>query len=183
MGKKTQTKTFITKLLIGFSVFAITMTSFTQITLAGDPPAAETAPEVAPEAAVEPGEETPPSGDATAAIDTSSLESFDVGDYLKVTDAEDPNKTQGQDYMTNTQYSSPIIGFALIIIDFLIKVIGTVCVVFIIVGGVLMMSSQGDDSRIQKGKTIITQAIIGLIIAFSSYILVSFVQSLLYVAN
>ena len=170
MSKKTQTKTFITKLLIGFSVFIMAMTSFTQITLAveGD------APTTGAEGAATPGTENP---DASAGIDTSSLESFDVGDYLQVSG-------QDQAYMETTEAQpSSIIGFALIIIDFLIKVIGTVCVVFIIVGGVLMMSSQGDDSRIQKGKTIITQAIIGLVIAFGSYILVSFVQSIIYVAN
>jgi len=53
--------------------------------------------------------------------------------------------------------------------------------VLIIIGGMLMLASEGDDNRIQKGKTIITQAIIGLILALTSYILVTFVQSLLYV--
>ncbi len=46
-----------------------------------------------------------------------------------------------------------------------------------------MMSSEGDDNRVQKGKTILTQAIIGLVLAFSSYVLVTFVQSLLYVSG
>ena len=71
--------------------------------------------------------------------------------------------------------------FLLGIIDFLSKVIGTVAIILVIIGGALMLVSEGDDNKIQKGKTILTQAIIGLIIALSSYILVTFVQSLLYV--
>ncbi|HAU40303.1 MAG: hypothetical protein UV80_C0001G0061 [Candidatus Peregrinibacteria bacterium GW2011_GWF2_43_17] len=104
-----------------------------------------------------------------------SLGSFDVGELLTT-------EGQEQGYLDDED-QAPILGFILDVIDFLIKVIGTFCMILIIIGGLLMLSSQGDDSKVQKGKAIITQAIIGLILSLTSYILVTFVQSLLYVQS
>ncbi len=106
-------------------------------------------------------------------FNSGALSNFDVGEYLKVGDQE-------HSYL---QDDRPIISFILTIIDFLAKVIGTVAVLLIFIGGALLMASEGDDNRIQKGKAIIFQAIVGLILAITSYLLVSFVQSLLYVQN
>jgi len=127
--------------------------------------------------------DTPPAEDATSAPpasvnnDSTILDSFKVTDYLTVPDKQE------QTYLTNNSENSPLIQFLLLIIRFLSQLIGTISMVLIIIGGLLMVASEGDDNRIQKGKTIILQAIIGLILALSSYILVTFVQSLLYVST
>lgn len=105
-----------------------------------------------------------------------SLESFNVTDFLTV-----PGE-QGQSYLADTEVS-PILAFILTIINFLSKVIGTVAILLIIIGGLLLLASEGDDNKVQKGKGIIVQAIIGLIIALASYMIVTFVQSLLYVQS
>lgn len=107
--------------------------------------------------------------------DSTVLDSFSITDYLTVPGSQD------QTYLTNDSEQSPLTQFILLIIKFLSQLIGTISMVLIIIGGMLMLASEGDDNRIQKGKTIILQAIIGLILALTSYILVTFVQSLLYV--
>lgn len=112
--------------------------------------------------------------DSTATYDDTG--SFNVGELLTTEDQE-------QGYLDNEAGRAPILSFILDIIDFLIKVIGTFCMVLIIIGGLYMLSSEGDDSKVQKGKAIITQAIIGLVISLTSYLLVTFVQSLLYVQS
>ncbi|MBU1019013.1 MAG: hypothetical protein ABII07_00950 [Patescibacteria group bacterium] len=113
---------------------------------------------------------------AAATQNTAALESFSVTDYLTI-----PGE-QEQVYL-NDENNSPIIAFLLMIINFLSQIIGTVAIGLIIIGGLFLLASEGDDSRVQKGKTIIVQAIIGLIIALASYIIVTLVQSLLYVQS
>ncbi len=115
-------------------------------------------------------------GDASTDHDSTVLDSFDVTQYL-TTDG------QNQTYLESDDENSPIIQFILLVIKFLSQLIGTASMVLIVIGGLLMLASEGDDNRIQKGKTIILQAIIGLVLALSSYILVTFVQSLLYVST
>jgi len=113
--------------------------------------------------------------------DSTVLDSFSITTYLAVPQSDEAEGSQDQTYLTNDSEQSPLTQFILLIIKFLSQLIGTISMVLIIIGGMLMLASEGDDNRIQKGKTIITQAIIGLILALTSYILVTFVQSLLYV--
>ena len=57
---------------------------------------------------------------------------------------------------------------------------GAIAMLLIIIGGLYMLSSEGEDDKIQKGKGILTAAIIGLVISMFSYIIVRFVQSIFY---
>ena len=118
---------------------------------------------------------------ASTSHDSTVLDSFSITTYLTVPQSDEAEGSQDQTYLTNDSEQSPLTQFILLIIKFLSQLIGTISMVLIIIGGMLMLASEGDDNRIQKGKTIITQAIIGLILALTSYILVTFVQSLLYV--
>ena len=54
-------------------------------------------------------------------------------------------------------------------------IIGVVAVIFIIVGGVNYMTSQGDPSKITKGKKIMITGIVGLIICVIAFAIVNFV--------
>lgn len=54
-------------------------------------------------------------------------------------------------------------------------IIGIVAVVIIIVGGVNYMTSQGDPSKITKGKKIMITGIVGLIICVIAFAIVNFV--------
>lgn len=47
--------------------------------------------------------------------------------------------------------------------------IGGVALIFIIYGGYLIMTSQGDPIKLEKGKSYVVSAIIGLILAISGF--------------
>jgi cysteine-rich repeat protein len=56
-----------------------------------------------------------------------------------------------------------------------ITMVGVVAVVFIIFGGFMWMTAGGNPDRLKKAKSILTNAIIGLLIVFSSFAIVQFV--------
>jgi len=69
------------------------------------------------------------------------------------------------------------------IIKIMAQALGTFAVLILIVGGLLMITSQGDENRLQKGKNIVFYTILGIIMAFTAYILVQFVISILFTAT
>lgn len=74
----------------------------------------------------------------------------------------------------------PLVKVILDTIDKAILIIGSVAILAIVIGGVFMIISSGNDTLLQRGKTIFLYAIIGLLVAFTSYIITSFVQSLFF---
>lgn len=56
----------------------------------------------------------------------------------------------------------------------IIGVIGIVAVIFIIIGGVNYMTSQGDASKLQKAKNTILYAVIGLVVCVLAFLIVNF---------
>lgn len=54
-----------------------------------------------------------------------------------------------------------------------LSIIGSFALLMFVYGGVLWMTSRGDTKQIQKGKDTLTWAILGLVIIFSSYVLVN----------
>ncbi|MFT7184247.1 MAG: hypothetical protein ACI9QC_000585 [Oceanicoccus sp.] len=75
---------------------------------------------------------------------------------------------------------SPLTALILKIINILTLLVGTFAFVMILIGGFIFATSGGDESRVDKGKSLLTQAIVGLVFAFLSYSIVVFVQSFLY---
>lgn len=61
------------------------------------------------------------------------------------------------------------------IIRWTLGILALVAVAFIIYGGILWLTSQGDERRIEKAKRVITSAVIGLIIVLLSWALVAFI--------
>src|SRR5258708_14219420 len=53
-----------------------------------------------------------------------------------------------------------------------ISIIGGVAVLFIIIGGYLILTSQGNPSQLQKGRNYIVYAVIELVLAAFGYVLV-----------
>lgn len=111
--------------------------------------------------------------------DLSDTESFDVYHILTAGDGEDAEDQQGQGYLGDTD-NPPLTVFILDIINFITRIIGAFAMILIILGGLMMIVSEGDENRLQKGKGILEAAIIGLIISLMSYVIVRFVQSLFY---
>ena len=63
------------------------------------------------------------------------------------------------------------------IVNVVIGALGIVCVIMMIVGGINYMTSNGDSSKVKKGKDTIFYGIIGLIICILAVVIVNFVIS------
>jgi len=65
------------------------------------------------------------------------------------------------------------------VIKILLSFVGMLSVIFIVVGGFMYVLSTGDPSRIQRAKSIVQNAIIGLIISLVSFAAVTFIAEAL----
>ena len=61
------------------------------------------------------------------------------------------------------------------VIKAVLGIVGSLALVMFIYGGITWMTSAGNAEKVQKGKDILVWAAIGLIIIFTSYVLVRFV--------
>lgn len=69
-----------------------------------------------------------------------------------------------------------IIGF---ILKSLFGLLGVIFFLLMIYAGFLWMTSRGNESKIEKAKSILTASIIGILIVFTSYIVTVFTVSIL----
>jgi len=76
-----------------------------------------------------------------------------------------------------------ILSFAGTIANFILGIVGSLALLFFIYGGVMMLISAGSSDRVNKGKTILKNAIIGLVIVFASWLIIKFVYQLLGIEN
>ncbi|EKD47995.1 MAG: hypothetical protein ACD_65C00179G0001 [uncultured bacterium] len=66
------------------------------------------------------------------------------------------------------------------VIDFLIKLVGTIALVLIVVSGFRLVVSAGNDNAITKSKDMLKFAIIGLVVSLLAYIIVAAIRGLVY---
>jgi len=118
------------------------------------------------------GETTPPPSNK----DVVDIKPFEVSKYLKI--------DQGQTYLekntTGDAKEGALVKFIIMLITLLTQIIGSFALVVIIAGGITLMVSHGNQNMQTKGKEMIKFAILGLVIAFMSLIIITFVQSLFY---
>ncbi len=102
--------------------------------------------------------------------------SFDVNKYLKL--GKQTSLVPGG--KSTSQTPTGIKGFAVYVIDLFVKVIGSLALIIFIAGALLTITSEGKEDRLEKGKTAMLYAVIGMVIALMSFIIVTFVQSIFY---
>ncbi len=61
------------------------------------------------------------------------------------------------------------------VINVIVGMVGVVAVVMMIIGGITMTTSQGDTSKVTKGKNTLIFGIVGLIVAILAFAIVNFV--------
>ncbi|MBR5647914.1 hypothetical protein IKW73_03225 [Candidatus Saccharibacteria bacterium] len=61
------------------------------------------------------------------------------------------------------------------VINVVIGILGLVCVIVMIIGGINYMTSAGDAAKVKKGKDTILYGLIGLVICVLAYALVNWV--------
>jgi hypothetical protein len=125
---------------------------------------------------------------SAATTEDSGFESFDVGNILSnpSSDAEGENSSlldslqEKAEASSTDQIDSPLIAGILRVINIMMLLIGTFAFVTLFIGGIMMVTANGEEGKIDRSKAILTQSIFGLIIAFMSYFIVTFVQSFFY---
>lgn len=118
--------------------------------------------------------------DKSAQIKDSS--SFDVFDIFSPEEPEDGDEITESDILSEAEAAgtSPAGIIILRAINILSLLIGTFAFVMIIIGGFMFATAGGEESKVDRGKAILLQSIFGLIIAFLSYMIVTFIQSFFY---
>jgi len=104
---------------------------------------------------------------------------FDVFDIFSTSDEEETDADTVTKEAT-TKGTSPAGLIILKAINILSLLVGTFAFVMIIIGGFMFSTAGGEQNKIEKGKSILEQAVLGLVIAFFSYMIVAFIQSFFY---
>lgn len=63
------------------------------------------------------------------------------------------------------------------IIGMVLSFVGVIFLIIIIYSGIMWMTAMGNDQKVEKAKTMVINATIGLIIVFSAYAITNFVGS------
>ncbi len=82
------------------------------------------------------------------------------------------------DHHVNPINATSFIDFAFRLIQVFLGIIGAFAVLFIIIGGFQVATSNGNPEAVTKGKLTITWAVVGLLVALLSFSLVAIVQNL-----
>lgn len=101
----------------------------------------------------------------TAMAQNASNQSFSISNLV----------AKGQEDQQNN-----IAAYIVNLINILSLIIGSFALLAIIVGGIRLLTSGGSEDGQTKGKSMIVQALIGLVVAFAAYFITAGVQSLLY---
>jgi hypothetical protein len=122
----------------------------------------------------------------TVFADTSGYDlakdNFNVGEVLTLNESKGDKKQASGYFSDAAEGGSPLVSFILTIINFATAIIGSIAVLIMIVTGFRLMAAQGEQEAINNAKEHLKYAVIALILAFSSYIIVIFAQSL-FISN
>ena len=124
---------------------------------------------------------------APAAWAITDYGSFEVDEILNVDDTTSDNEDSGSTTFFDTiedeadaKGTSRAGAVILRLINILTLLVGTFAFVTIMYGGFMLVTANGEESKIERGKGILIQAILGLFLAFLAYFIVAFVQSFFY---
>ncbi len=73
-----------------------------------------------------------------------------------------------------------IAAFITDMVNILSQIVGVITILILIVSGLLMITSGGNETQLAKGKDGFKYAIIGLLLAFTGYIITTFIQAIFY---
>lgn len=116
----------------------------------------------------------------------TEYDSFNISEILEVSDTDSSNEDVSTGLFENIREEAEEKGTSvagaiiLRVINILTLLVGTFAFVTIMYGGFLLVTANGEESKIERGKGILIQAIMGLFLAFLAYFIVAFVQSFFY---
>lgn len=81
--------------------------------------------------------------------------------------------TSDPSYKDGSYTLDDIRSYAIYIIKLILSLVGTLSLVFFVYGGITFLLSAGNQSQVKKGMDIIQAAIIGIVITFTSVLLIN----------
>lgn len=119
----------------------------------------------------------------SAYAEAKESSNFEVFDILSSKDTETGSgETASENIKKAADASGNSIAAELLLkaINILILLVGTLAFIVLLISGFTMIYAQGDQNKIDSSKRMITQALLGLVFAFGSYTIVTFIQALIY---
>ena len=74
---------------------------------------------------------------------------------------------------------APLVFLILFVINYIQLMAGIITVLFLMVGGVLYVTSAGSEEQAEKGRKILINSVIGLVVIIMSYAIVRVVSSII----
>lgn len=104
---------------------------------------------------------------------------FDISETLKLNPTgTGDNKKEQQSQTYFGEGKNPIIEFIIRIINFALTLMGSIAIIILIIGGFQMMFSQGNQQKLDEAKDVVKYAVIGIIVALLSYVIIITIQSI-----
>ena len=75
---------------------------------------------------------------------------------------------------------NPVLDFIVRMMGLLVYMIGLAALVVIVIGAYFLLTAAGDDEQLSKGKDVIKLGLTGMVIVLFAYMIVTFVQALIY---
>lgn len=105
----------------------------------------------------------------------NTSQSFNVDDYLTISNEHGT-------YFNDGEHSSAV-NFIIRVINIMVRIIGSVAMLILIIGGLILITAHGSEPMLEKGKDTIKYGLIGLVIALSSALIITFINNFLSVGT
>ncbi len=114
--------------------------------------------------------------------DVKSSSHFEVFDVFNNSGEDGDLDPLPEEILANAEKEnvSPVGALILRVINVFSLLIGTLSFFVILYGGFMFMTSAGNDSQVDKARSVLSQALYGLTLGFMSYFIVTFVLSFFY---
>lgn len=108
-----------------------------------------------------------------------------IPNYFPVRDCLTAPGQQESKFVPKTGEHEPVLGgtamkFITSAVDLFVKIVGSLSLLAFVLGGLLVIVSEGKDDRLDRGKSAMLFALIGLALTLFASVIVSLVQSILF---
>jgi len=132
-----------------------------------------------------PGDAAPPAAnDATA---TPSATPGTSGFGKSIPDTFNVNQLQApgqKSYVPGKEIPDPthsgVVSILVNVISLFVKIISSISLIVFIIGALLVITSEGKEDVLEKGKSAMLYSVIGIVVALLSFVIVTFVRSVFY---
>jgi len=108
----------------------------------------------------------------------SALAAYAVGGLVQIASAQPSNVLNPLDRPASSANNTDLRTGVISILNYFLGFLGLVAVIVIIVAGVKLVTSQGNDSAVKSAQKTILYAALGLLLVFFAYAIVNFIVSL-----